>query len=262
MSHSPIHVFFLRGLSTYGHDNAKWSVFDFGPIHKHLAAAFGKRDIHFVPVLGMGAGSLPEVAKRACEFIESHPLWLSSEPIHLLGHSAGGLVSRLVLRELEEKKTGKILSCLSVASPHAGAHLARVCLDMPQNYRGSTLVLRSFGYDIHSKRGFFDELVKENVVRLFTGHSYRADTASLVCWDARTRWCTPLKMFYTVRAFRDFDLPSDGVVERDTQAFGRVIAELNIDHFRQVGLFKDSKQSFEKMCDVIRDYFRTQQRLS
>jgi hypothetical protein len=63
-------------------------------------------------------------------------------------------------------------------------------------------------------------------------------------------------MFYNIRAFKDFDLPSDGVVERDTQAFGNVIAELNIDHFRQMGLFASGPE-FNHLADVTAKYFRS-----
>lgn len=252
-------VFFLRGLSTYGHDNAKWSVFDFGPIHRHFQPALEKRDIRFLPVLGMGAGHIPDIAKRAARHIESHPLWNSAEPIHIFGHSAGGLVARLVFDELEKKKPGKVLSLLTVASPHAGSRLSEICFDMPNTHKGSTLFLRSFGYDVGSKRSFFNELRTENVDRLFTGHAYQGATASIVCWEPRRQWCAPLKLFQAVKAFRDFDLPSDGVVERDSQPFGEVIAELGIDHFRQVGLFGERKR-FESLCTVIADYFKNQQR--
>src|SRR5262245_51039638 len=58
----PVHVFFFRGLSTYGNDHAKWSVFDFGPISKHLVRSLGAREVVLHPVLGMGSGTLVEVA--------------------------------------------------------------------------------------------------------------------------------------------------------------------------------------------------------
>lgn len=245
----------MRGLSTYGNDNAKWSVFDFGPLHRQFKTALEKRQIHFLPVLGMGVGSLPEVAARAIANIEAHPEWDNDEPVHILGHSAGGLAARLVLQALEQKRPGKIASCLTVATPHAGSRLSEILFDMPTTHRGSHLLLRSFGYNVTIKRGFFNELRRETVAGLFKDQTFRASTASVVCSEPRTDWCVPLKMFQVVKAFRDFDVPSDGIVERDSQPFGNVVAELNIDHFRQVGLFGKT-QKFEQMCDVIAAYFK------
>lgn len=253
-----MHVFFFRGLSTYGHDNAQWSVFKFGPISKHLSKALTQRQIQFYPVLGMGAGPLVEVAERAIQFIVSHPAWLNQDTqIHLLGHSAGGLIGRIVLPRLEQLSPGKIKSLLTVASPHRGSALAQVCVDMPERYRGSSLFLKALGYDIKKKQPFFRELSKASVTSLFSFEETQktaAKRASIVCSSPRQQWCTPLKLFYRVPAFRDFEILSDGVVEKETQAFGEVIAELEIDHFSQVGLFGDD-QKFIQLCETIVDYF-------
>lgn len=260
MPQSPVHVFFFRGLSTYGHDHAQWSVFDFGPIYKHLSAAFAGRGIEFHPITGLGAGSLPEIAARAAGFLGSHPIWNDpTQPVHFLGHSAGGLVARMAAAQAP---AGKLLSCLTIASPHRGSRLARICVDMPEVNRGSALVLRTFGYDVAKKRHFFDELTSESIGKLFAAEIKSATPtrlASVVCWAPRSEWCWPLKLFYRVKAFNDFDLPSDGVVERDSQPYGDVIAELKIDHFRQVGLFGDLHR-FERMCDVAADFFKKEQK--
>lgn len=251
----PTPVFFLRGLSTYGRDSAKWSVFDFGPFHSHFQSKLEKRGLQFIPVLGMGSGTLPQITKRATLSIEAHPVWLTNDPVHILAHSAGGLAARLLVHDLEQKRPGKIASLLTIASPHRGSRLSEICVSMPQTHKGSALMLRSLGYDVGSRRQFFEELRRENVQRLFANQRYLAATASIVCSETRDNWCLPLKMFQAVKAFREFDLPSDGVVERDSQPFGKVIAELKIDHFRQVGFFGQPHR-FEQMCDVIARYYK------
>lgn len=251
----PVHVFFFRGLSTYGHDNAKWSVFDMGPIYKHLSRELTRREIHFHPLVGLGAGSLPEVADRAQKLIENHPVWReSSEPVHFFGHSAGGLAARLVLEKMRDQE--RILSCLTVATPNQGAGLAQVILDIPTKYRGSYIILNSFGYktDDHRQK-FFAELTHDGLKEVFKTSFNDSRFASIVCHSPRGEWCAPLRAFYQIKAFSDFRIPSDGVVERDTQALGSVIAELNIDHIRQVGLFDDGKR-FKQLCDVIANHFK------
>lgn len=252
-------IFFFRGLSTYGSDHAQWSIFNFGPLHGAFERAFAERGVDFHPVLGMGAGQLEVVAARALALVEAHPAWRSAAPVHFLGHSAGGLVARLVLHELEKKAPGRVASLLTIASPHAGSRLADVCLGMHETHAGSARLLRTFGYDLRDKRAFFEDLGAANVARLFTKHAPQAECGSIVAWSPRKEWCAPLKMFYRVHAFRDMPWDSDGVVERDTQPFGRVIAELPIDHFRQVGLFGEAHR-FARMCDVAVDYFKANQR--
>lgn len=258
-------VFFFRGLSTYGHDHAKWSIFDFGPIFKNFARALPERGISLLPVLGMGSGSLLEIRDRARAFILQHSVWRdSTRPVYFLGHSAGGLVARLVLSDLHargELPEGKVTSLLTIASPHRGSHLAQVCVDMPDRYWGSALFFKSCGYDISRRRDFFIELTPPYVDRLFQKEIWPPSVlrTSLVCSAPRAEWCWPLRVAHRLHAFRSFALPSDGVVEAESQPFGEVIAHLRIDHFRQVGLF-DGPQMFENMCDVIADFYQPRRR--
>ncbi len=251
------HVFFIRGLSTYGRDVAKWSVFDFGPVYQHLAHALGERGLQFHPVLGLGAGSLPEIADRAESFLDQHPVWNDPQAdVHLFGHSAGGLIVRLLLPRLKRRP----VSALTLATPHRGSALAEVAANMKEKNPGSELILRSFGYNVQRKKHFFDELTPAGLKRVFGGQKPEPPeglkAGSIVCSAPREQWRLPLKAFYKIKAFDDFRLPSDGVVERDSQPWGRVIAEIPIDHFRQVGLFRSGKQ-FEFLTETIAGYFKS-----
>jgi pimeloyl-ACP methyl ester carboxylesterase len=251
------HVFFIRGLSTYGNDNAKWSVFDFGPMYKHLATALEARGLIFHPVLGLGAGSLDEITERAINFLRNDPVWNdSTQTVHLLGHSAGGLVVRKLLPRLQRN----VERALTIASPHRGSELAQICLGIPAHYRGSNLLLKSFGYNVASKSQFFRELTPESIARslppLSEQSAHVGRIGSVVCSAPRSEWCLPLKIFYKVKAFDDFRTPSDGLVERDSQAFGEVIGEVPIDHFRQIGLF-DGGGRFSRLCDVTAGFFNS-----
>ncbi len=249
------HVFFIRGLSTYGRDNAKWSVFDFGPVYRHLEAAMETRGVKFHPVLGLGAGSLPEVTARAAAFLHNDPVWMDPDKrVHLLGHSAGGLVVRLLLPGLKRQ----VASALTVATPHRGSGLAEICANMPERNKGSALVLKSFGYNVKIKRHFFSELTSASLANVMPAEGKPTTVSrigSIVCSAPRAEWCLPLKMFYKIKAFDDFTLPSDGVVERDSQPFGEVIREISIDHFRQVGLF-DQNRRFDQLTDAMAGFFK------
>lgn len=259
------HVFFIRGLSTYGRDVAKWSIFDFGPVYQHLAHALSERGLQFHPILGLGAGSLSEISERALAFLDQHPVWNDpSTDVHLFGHSAGGLIVRLLLPRLKRRP----LSTLTMATPHRGSALAEVAVNMKEKNPGSELILRTFGYNLQRKRHFFDELTPAGLRRVFgsemieigengnKGLPRGVRAASIICAAPREQWCLPLKAFYKVKAFDNFRLPSDGVVERDSQPWGQVLAEVPIDHFRQVGLFKSGRQ-FEFLTDTIAGYFKS-----
>src|ERR1700722_2503801 len=113
----PVNVFFFRGLSTYGRDEAKWSVFNFGPMYRQLQLAFEERGGDFHPVLGMGSGPIRDVLKRAQAALAKNPVWQDeSIPVHLCAHSAGGLIARLIAEESRRP----IQSVLTIATPNRG----------------------------------------------------------------------------------------------------------------------------------------------
>jgi pimeloyl-ACP methyl ester carboxylesterase len=254
---TPIHVFFFRGLSTYGKDDAKWTFFNFGPMYSGFSKAFKERGLVLHPVLGMGAGSLHEVTERARAYLQQHPVWRDPDAkVHFFGHSAGGLVARLLLQQ-DGWRDDKVLSLMTVATPNRGSELAQICVDMPERYRGSARILKTFGYNISRNRSFFEQLTPATINSMFEAYpkkNTRLRIGSVVCASPRAEWCVPLRLFYKLRAFNDFSRLSDGVVERDTQPFGEIVAELNIDHFRQIGLFGQSHR-FQQLCDVLSDFF-------
>lgn len=256
---SALNIFFFRGLSTVGSDNARFSRLDFGPIHAHYQKAFEERGARFFPVLGMGRGTLLEVASKARKLLEEHPVWQDPyQPVHFLGHSAGGLVARLVLKDLADKAQGKVGSLFTIATPHAGSLLASMVVAMPEMHRRSTWILRTIGFNLRAKKALFEDLTPEGVRRaLPLGDSIppKVRTGSLVCWAPRSEWCRPLRMAHKLPALRAFDMPSDGLVERDSQPFGDVYGEIQLDHFRQVGLFGETDR-FLQSCDLAMDFFK------
>jgi hypothetical protein len=259
---SVIHVFFFRGMSTHGNDNATWAGLDFGPMYRRWQSEMSRRGAHFHSIQGMGAGRLTEMAARARQFLRSHPVWRNpDQPVHFLGHSAGGLITRLILQHGDVAR-GKVLSSLSIATPHSGAALADLCINMSRTHPGSYRAMRLGGFNLNKHAEFFAQFTGANLQRLFNDKPIQPAAervASIVCASPRAEWCRILKLFYKLKAFHEFDVYSDGMIERDTQPFGEVFAELRIDHFRQIGLFDDGRL-FRQMCDVMYDFFVTTQR--
>lgn len=259
---SAIHVFFFRGMSTSGSDNARFTFLDFGPMCRHLQQAFDRREVQFHPVTGMGKGTIAEMAARARVFLENHPVWRDPhQRVHILGHSAGGLIARHLLMEPGIPKE-KVLGFLTVATPHLGAKLADVCIGLPDNYPGSNFALRLAGFNMRLHKSFFEVFTGEAVTRVFNDKTVAdiaaARVASVVCAAPRNEWCLPLRLFYILRAFNDFDDYTDGMIERDTQPFGEVLGELKIDHWRQAGFFGEHHR-FQQLCDVLHGFFVTTQ---
>lgn len=245
-------VFFFRGLSTYGEDNAKWAFLNFGPMYARLMRAMKERSVEIIPVTGMKSGTLSEVAGRAVEFLRAHEVWQDENiPIHVMAHSAGGLAARLALRELGARKN--LQSLLTIATPHRGSGLAKICVDMPVKAPGSARLLKTFGYNLSSRKKFFDELTCESVSAAFKEDSFPFKTASIVCWNDRTKWSLPMRAIHGIQAVKTFTTPSDGLVDKESQAYGEVLGEIHLDHFQQVGLFGGRKE-FARMCDMASRY--------
>src|SRR4051812_21305183 len=128
MTSSSVHVFFIRGLSTNGSDNAYFSSFNFGPMGGKMKPAFEKRGIQFHLVNGMGKGTISELAIKAREILEQNPIWRDPQiPVHIFGHSAGGLIARLLLAQ-KEIPEGKVLSLATAATPNQGSQFAKHCM--------------------------------------------------------------------------------------------------------------------------------------
>ncbi len=261
-----MNVFFIRGLSTHAHDHGKLKFLDFGPVYQHIARGLSKRGIDFYPVTGLGSDTIAQIADRAHTFLIHHPIWKEPESrVHIFGHSAGGLVARLVLERLrQEGRANKLTSVLTLATPHGGSRLAEICADMPDSHPGSTFILRTGGYNILAKKHFFEDLTAKSVNQLFAHEGRNVDhvqTGSIVCWAPRKKWCLPLRIIHQLPAFNAFNLESDGIVERDTQPFGQIIAEVGLDHFRQAGFFGDNK-TFTQTLAVAADFFKSTQNQS
>jgi pimeloyl-ACP methyl ester carboxylesterase len=257
---SPVHVFFIRGFSTSGGDHAAFSFIDLGPVHRHIESGLRKRGIEFHAVTGLGAGPLPDLTDRAYAYLRRHPLWHDPKAkIHLLGHSAGGLTARLLLERLRERgEQGRIASLLTVSTPHRGTRLAEIFVDMPERHRGSAAFFKAIGYDVGAKRELYEDLTEPVLRGRFSELSFVQDhvrVGSVVCSLPREKWCWPLKAMSVIPAFRELEGPSDGVVDRDSQPFGEVIAELSLDHLRQAGFF-GGERGFQRLLDIMNGFFR------
>ncbi|WZP00062.1 hypothetical protein EP7_001679 [Isosphaeraceae bacterium EP7] len=148
------------------------------------------------------------------------------EPVHIIGHSMGGLDARALMAE--PGWANRILSLTTIATPHLGSPLADFAkLRMGRVYR----LLESLGIDY---RGFLD--ITRPEARAFNKamprqldipcYSIAGDPApSDVCW--------PLRRVFEVMS--ELEGPNDGLVSvESSEAFGTPLPAWPFDHLRQM----------------------------
>jgi pimeloyl-ACP methyl ester carboxylesterase len=229
-------VLFIRGLNTMGDDLMHLGPISLGPhdyFFKHSLARYG---YEVVSVKGMGAGRLEKHVERAIDFYQNHPLAKSNEPFHIIGHSAGGLIAREFLHRFEQPE--RILSFISLASPHNGAFLADKAVNFRNNNPALYHVCKAFNYDFDQRAESFIDLTPENVHKLNERHKHLNFKSSSITFSIPLHEMSlPLGVVNArVRTYRR-GFHSDGIVERQSQAYGEVLGHYELDHLTQLGYF-------------------------
>jgi triacylglycerol lipase len=166
------------------------------------------------------------IARRARKLAERIDAVFPGEPVHIIGHSLGGLDARelITLPEWSER----VLSLTTVGSPHLGSLLAeRVFPRFGPIYR----LLRAVGWD---HQGFYDILPD----RAQRWHEETPAPDHIPCFSVAgdppaelVSW--PLRRLFQTHT--ELDGPNDGLVSvRSALAFGRPLPPEPIDHFHQM----------------------------
>jgi triacylglycerol lipase len=170
--------------------------------------------------------SIGGTARRARKLGQQIEVAFPDEPVHLIGHSMGGLDSRLLLAD--PAWSSRILSLTTVGTPHLGSSLADFAkIRVGRVYR----LLSALGIDHHgfldvtcrNARAFHQEIGEPRDVACFSvaGDPLAPD----VCW--------PLQRLHAV--LLELEGPNDGLVSVESAcAFGTVLPSWPVDHIRQV----------------------------
>ncbi len=149
------------------------------------------------------------------------------EPVHLIGHSMGGLDARALLAS--EGDSGLILSLTTVGTPHLGSALA----DFAKIGFGRVYQLFSALRVDHS--GFLD--ITRRAARAF--HRGHPTPEGVPCFSVAgdpspEDVCLPLRRLHAI--LHEAEGPNDGVVPVESAlAFGEPLPVWRVDHLRQVG---------------------------
>jgi triacylglycerol lipase len=166
------------------------------------------------------------IAARATRLGEQIAAAFPDEPVHLIGHSMGGLDSRLLLSDPDWSR--RVLSLTTIGTPHLGSSIAdfaqlkagriyRLLSRMGINHRGFLDVTR------RNAREFHAAVVTPTGLPSFSiaGNPSAAD----VCW--------PLHRLHA--ALCELEGPNDGLVSVESAlAFGTPLPEWPVDHLRQM----------------------------
>jgi triacylglycerol lipase len=165
------------------------------------------------------------VERRARRLGEQIVNAFGDEPVHLIGHSMGGLDARRLLADESWQK--RILSITTIGTPHLGTSLADFAkLRVGRVYR----LLEALKID---PQGFVD--VTRKAARRF--HE-RFAPPPIPCFSVAGdppphEVCWPLRRLHAVLS--EIEGPNDGVVSVESaNAFGRPLPVWPVDHLRQV----------------------------
>lgn len=166
------------------------------------------------------------VDRRAHRLGEQIEQALGDQPVHLIGHSMGGLDSRRLLTDPKWRR--RILSLTTIGTPHLGSWLADFAkLRVGRIYR----LLERMGVD---PRGCVD------VTRGEAGRFHERNPApsDVPCFSVAGEpgveaVCWPLRRFHAILS--ELDGPNDGLVSTESAlAFGTPLPIWPADHFRQM----------------------------
>lgn len=244
MTHQRPKVFYFRSLSTSGNDLIKIGPFHIGSFSSRFEREFKAVELDFIPVLGMGGGPLLEQAERAKEFLKAYMDFEKSiSPVHFFGHSAGGLVAKLIAKDPLFQRNLK--SIVTIGTPHKGSSAAKWALGIPKSNPVIFLLCKIFKYDIASKSPTFESF------HLISNQSFDFPsgvlTGSIICAPPKRSWSLLARIVHWFSWFTEVNEPSDGLVEEDAQYFGNYQWRFNLDHIQQVG-FGGQKREFKRLC--------------
>lgn len=229
---APLPVVLVHGLFGFDRIGVPGARFDyFRGIAKHLAGLGCTAHAVKLPP----AASIPVRAQRLVEAIAA----LGHERVDVIAHSLGGLDARYALSQLG--LAGRVRALVTIGTPHRGSPIADLVVDGPIGW--AHRALRAIGLPL------------EAVSALTTGALARFNADVLDAPGVRYACVvggiherdTPIALplvpahAYLRRVAGD----NDGVVPVASQRWGETLAEIEADHFAQVGWRMGRRGAFD-----------------
>jgi len=218
----PLPVVLVHGLFGFDRIGVPGVRFDyFRGIAKHL----GTLGCHAHAVRLPPASSVPSRARELVAAIEALP----HERVDLIAHSLGGLDARYALTHLGLAR--RVRSLVTVGTPHRGTPIADLVLDGPISW--AHRVLRAIGLPIEAVEWLSTEALARfnREVPDVPGVRY----ACVVGGMQRVDSIVPLALVPAHAYLRKVSGANDGLVPVSSQFWGETLAEIEADHFSQIG---------------------------
>src|SRR5689334_6426850 len=230
----PLPVVLVHGLFGFDRIGVPGARFDyFRGIAKHLETLGCAAHAVRLPA----SASVPERARELVAAIEALP----HERIDLIAHSLGGLDARFALAHLGLAR--RVRSLVTVGTPHRGTPLADLVLKGPIGWAHG--VLRALGLPTEAIAWLGTEALERfnREVRDAPGVRY----ACVVGGVRRAETPVSLPLVPAHAFLRRASGANDGLVPVSSQYWGETLAEIEADHFAQIGWRVGARASFDAL---------------
>jgi triacylglycerol lipase len=227
----PLPVVLVHGLFGFDRIGVPGARFDyFRGIAKHLESL----GCHAHAVRLPGSASVPERARELVAAIEALP----HDRIDLIAHSLGGLDARYALAHLGLAR--RVRSLVTVGTPHRGTPIADLALNGPLTW--ARRVVRAIGLPLAALEWLgTDALAAFNAQVLDVPGVRYACVVGGLHRDASV----PLALAPAHAYLRRVAGPNDGLVPISSQYWGETLAEIEADHFAQIGWRVAMRRTFD-----------------
>ena len=229
---SPLPVVLVHGLFGFDRIGIPGARFDyFRGIAKHLDSLGCHAHAVRLPV----AASVPERARELVAAIEALP----HERIDLIAHSLGGLDARYALTHLGLAR--RVRSLVTVGTPHRGTPIADLALARPLDW--ARRLVRVLGVPLEALEWLGTDALAEFNAQVLDVPGVRY--ACVVGGMHRDDSFVPLALAPAHAYLRRVAGPNDGLVPIASQYWGETLAEIEADHFAQIGWRVAMRQTFD-----------------
>jgi len=230
----PLSVVLVHGLFGFDRIGVPGARFDY---FRGIAQHLGALGCHAHAVRLPPYASVPARAKKLVEAIEALP----HERIDLIAHSLGGLDARYALRHLG--LASRVRSLVTIGTPHHGSPIADLVLRGPIGWAHKLLGV--IGLPLEAVEWLStDALARFNdEVPDVAGVRY----ACVVGGMHRDDSIIPLPLVPAHAYLRKVAGTNDGIVPVASQYWGETLAEIEADHFAQIGWRVSVRGSFDAL---------------
>jgi triacylglycerol lipase len=180
------------------------------------------------------SASVPERARELVAAIEALP----HDRIDLIAHSLGGLDARFALSHLGLAR--RVRSLVTVGTPHRGTPLADLALKGPLDW--ARRIVRALGVPLEALEWLGTEAQEAFNASVLDVPGVRY---ACVVGGIRRRRDVPLALVPAHAYLRRVSGPNDGLVPVASQFWGETLAEIEADHFAQIGWRVAMRHTFD-----------------